>query len=265
LVAFLVWRPAGKPVLPTPERMTVTISDEVGMTSTSPEPAAQAAPDVAPDLGEPAPPEPVPPPPQPMARPEPPKPVPQAAPIPRPAPRPIVRPTPPRPQPSARPAPPRPQPATRPAAQPSARPVARPPQNAGASRIGSDFLKGVQGAQSTGQSRTPPAAAIGPAVQASLRSEISRQLKPHWTAPQGADAELLVTLVRLRLNRDGSLAGAPEVVGQSGETPSNAAQKARHAEQAIRAVRLAAPFKLPTEFYAAWQTVTSRFDRKLSQ
>jgi hypothetical protein len=84
-------------------------------------------------------------------------------------------------------------------------------------------------------------------------------------APQGADAEQLVTLVRVRLARDGSLVGDPQVVSQSGETPANAAQKARHAEQAIRAVRLAAPFDLPEEYYSAWQTVTSRFDRRLSQ
>ena len=37
-------------------------------------------------------------------------------------------------------------------------------------------------------------------------------------------------------------------------------------EQAIRAVRLAAPFDLPTDLYAAWKHVASfRFDRKLSQ
>ena len=43
------------------------------------------------------------------------------------------------------------------------------------------------------------------------------------------------------------------------------AQKRLHAEQAIRAVRLAAPFNLPPEYYSAWQVVTSRFDRRLSQ
>ena len=34
-------------------------------------------------------------------------------------------------------------------------------------------------------------------------------------------------------------------------------------EQAIRAVRLAAPFNLPEEFYDKWKTVNSRFDRRL--
>ena len=58
LVALLVIRPAASPVIPAPERMTVTLSDEVGLTSTSPQPQAQAAPDEAPTLGEPAPPAP---------------------------------------------------------------------------------------------------------------------------------------------------------------------------------------------------------------
>ena len=92
---------------------------------------------------------------------------------------------------------------------------------------------------------------------------IARQLKPHWSAPEGVDAEELVTIVRFRLNPDGSLNGDPVVVSQSGVTPSNAAQKSRHAEQAIRAVRLAAPFNLPAEFYDHWKVVNSRFDKRL--
>jgi outer membrane biosynthesis protein TonB len=285
LVAFLVWRPVGDPVVVPPERMTVTFSEDVGVTSTSPEPAAQAAPDVAPTLGDPAPavpaqepqpvPQPEPAPPQPRAHPAPPpRPAARAAPAPREQPRPQPKAV-PKPQPKAAPDPVRQQPAPR-AAAPKATPPAAPkaaapkattanPRQAGGSRIGDDFLKGVQGAQNTGASTNPPAETIGPAVQASLRSAVSRQLKPHWTAPQGADAELLVTLVRFRLARDGSLAGQPEVVGQSGVTAANTAQKARHAEQAIRAIRLAAPFDLPDEYYSAWQTVTSRFDRRLSQ
>lgn len=294
LVAVLVWRPLGKPVLPPPERMTVTISDEVGLTSTSPEPAAQPAPDVAPELGEPAPPEPevappVPQPPQPAPpkpeppkpqppKPQPPKPQPVAKPAP-PPPRPVARPAParpaPRPAPRAQPAPARAQPTraqparAQPAARPAparAQPAARPARTAGASRIGDDFLKGSPAAQNTGASRNPPAQAIGPAVRSSLASAISRQLKPKWAAPQGVDADKLVTILSWSLNRDGSLAGRPTVARQEGITDSNRPQAERHAEQAIRAVQLAAPFDLPEEYYDAWKRVASfRFDRKLSQ
>lgn len=149
----------------------------------------------------------------------------------------------------------------------SASPAARPATSApGGSRLGHDFLKGVPGAQATDAARSPPAAAIGPAVQSALSGAISRELKPHWTAPQGADAEKLVTILAWSLNRDGSLAGMPQVVRQEGITDANRPQAARHAEQAIRAIQLAAPFNLPAEYYDAWRRVGSfRFDRKLSQ
>lgn len=248
LVLLLVLRPPTAPIIPTPERMTVTLSDTVGLTSTSPEPAADAAPDFAPAIGEQPEPEPQPSPPP-------------SEPLPQPKPEPRVAPAPP--QPVARATP---KPATRPAPAPVAKASAPPERRpAGGSRIGNDFLKGVAGAEATGSSRNPPAAAIGPAVRSSIGQAISRQLKPHWVAPQGADAELLVTIVRFRLARDGSLIGDPEIVSQSGDTDANFPQKKRHAEQAIRAVRLASPFDLPEEYYSAWQVVTSQFDKRLSR
>jgi hypothetical protein len=57
--------------------------------------------------------------------------------------------------------------------------------------------------------------------------------------------------------------GRPSCIRQSGETPSNAAQKDLHCERAIRAVQLAAPFDLPDEFYDKWKLIDSRFDRRL--
>ena len=112
----------------------------------------------------------------------------------------------------------------------------------------------------------PPAATVGPAVRSALAGAISRQLKPKWSAPQGVDAELLVTVLSWDLNPDGTLAGSPRVVRQDGITAANRAQAQRHAEQAIRAVRLAAPFNLPPEYYPAWKRISDfRFDRKLSQ
>jgi hypothetical protein len=233
LVAWLVLSPPAPAPLPPPERMTVTLSEDVGLTSTAPQPAAQPAPDAAPVRGDVA---------EPQAQPSA-APVTQSAP-PRTTPAPAAKalPTAPRATP-AKPAPTRP---------------------AGGSRIGADFLNGVAGAQ--GQTRSAaPAAAFGPQQQSALRAAIMRQLKPHWSAPQGADAEKLVTQVRFDLNRNGALVGEPQIVSQSGQTAANAAQVRRHAEQAIRAVRLASPFILPPDLYDHWQTVTSTFDRRLSQ
>jgi outer membrane biosynthesis protein TonB len=280
LLAFLLWHPRGAPVVTPPDRIEVTFAEDVSLESTSPEPNAQAAPDVAPEIGQPAPAEPEPAPPEPI--PEPPRP--QPRPIASPPPKPVVRPAPKpvakpvvRPQPRPSPAP-APRPPARPAAKPSAapaRPASRPSvaeafkptTTPGGTRVGNDFLKGVSGAQAAGQSRNPPAQAAGPQVQASLLGAISRAVRPHWQGkvPEGADSEKLVTILRWSLNRDGTLAGRPELVRQDGITDANRPQAARHAEQAIRAVQLAAPFDLPAEFYNTWKRVTIRFDKRLSQ
>lgn len=271
LIAALTLAPPGRTIMSPPERMTVTFADEIADQSTSPEPDAEAAPDVAPVLGEPAP-EPAPPqpvqqvaPPQPRPAPPPPplqaRPAPQPRPVPAPQPR--VAPAPP-PKPAAKPVPPKPAAAApAPADQRLRR---RPDAPTGASRIGNDFLSGIAGSSKPGASTNPPAAAFGPEVAASLVSGISRQIKPHWTAPQGVDTDKLVTVLSWSLNPDGSLAGRPQVVQQMGITDANRAQAQRHAEQAIRAVQLAAPFSLPAPYYAKWKRIASfRFDRKLSQ
>ncbi|KPF93847.1 hypothetical protein IP81_01540 [Novosphingobium sp. AAP83] len=291
LVAFTI-APPGKTIKQPPERMEVTFSEDVSAQSTSPDPAAQAAPDVAPDLGEPQPePEPVEEPAPVPPRPEPPKPTPPKPTPPKPTP---PKPTPPKPAPpkpvtKPQPAPARPVP-PKPAAKPAAKaapakpatakpaiaktatktadasPRRRPDAPSGASRVGSDFLKGLPGATAPGTAKTPPAAAIGPEVKASLAGAISRQIKPRWAAPQGVDTDKLVTILAWDLNEDGTLAGRPRVVSQQGITPANEAQAKRHAEQAIRAVQLASPFDLPNMYYSGWKRIAAfRFDRKLSQ
>lgn len=247
LFAWLAWQKPAAP-LPPPERMTVTLSDEVGLTATSPNPAPEAAPDKGPELGEAAPsPEPVA---KAKAEPVPPQPTPQ-----KPAPTPKVPPVPAKP-------------ATKPASaakQAATQTAAKPPAKAGASSFDQAFAKGVPGAAGKSQTQAPPAAAFGPQQQSALRSAIFRQLKPHWVAPQGIDAEKLVTVVRFRLGQNGRLIGEPTMVSQTGQTPANAAQTRRHFEQAARAIKLAQPFILPPDLYPYWQTVTSTFDKKLSQ
>lgn len=278
LVAVLLLRPAADNVVIPPERVEVTISDEVGLQSTSPNPAAQAAPDEAPEIGEPAPlpeaiAEPLPPEPAPRVI-EPPKPRPVAKPEPRkPEPRRVEarKPAPRKPPPPKRASPPRPNAidaAARPSARASAAPskASTPPKRSGGSRFAEAFKSGTPGASSSSNTGAP-AATIGPQQVSALNAAIGRQLKPHWRgkAPEGADAELLVTKVRFRLNRDGSLAGEPQVLATSGQTDANQPQVARHQEQAVRAVKLAAPFDLPEPLYDGWKVVTTNFDRRLSQ
>lgn len=286
LVAWLALGPMRHAVITSPERMTVSLAQDVAPVSTAPQPAPAAAAAVAPELGEAAPaPEPAPPPPpQPVPAPQPqpappkptpPKPVPVVhAPAPAPV-RPAPHPTPsPAVKEAARPAPAKPTPAAPAKAAPASKPTpksgtpagaaAKPTAKPGAPRLGADFLKGIGGDQTTAQGA--PAQAAGNVNAAGLAQVIARQLKPKWVAPQGVDADKLVTVLAFDLNRDGSLAGRPRVVLQSGVTPANEAQKARHAELAIRAVELAAPFGLPPQYYDKWKHVTAfRFDRRLGQ
>lgn len=237
LVAVLLLQGTTREPMPVPERITVNFAEEVGMTSAAPDPVRESQASVAPELGEQVAPPPVelaPPLPQPTSAP---------APQPRPAPRATSR---PQPRPTQRAAPaPRPQP----------RPTAAPTRSGG-SRVGDDFLAGSGSSESSSDTRIP-ASQVGASARASIAAAISRQLKPHWSPPSGPDADKIVSVIAWRLNEDGSLAGRPRLVRQTGVNDTNRAQAERHAEQAVRAVQLAAPFDLPPEYYNAWKNVSA--------
>jgi outer membrane biosynthesis protein TonB len=280
LIAALTLSPLGRKVQPPPQRMTVSLADAVSDQSTSPKPDAQAAPDQAPDLGEPDhADQPLPPAPQPVAKPEPaPKPKPVAKPEPKPAPKPEPKPATkpkPEPKPAAKPEPkPTPKPAAKAKAEPKpqdkpaggdTRAHPHPAKPAGGSRINQDFLAGIPGSTTPGTDKVSPGAKLAAVSAADVRSAISRQIKPHWIAPQGVDVEKLVTVIAFTLNPDGTLASRPTLLSQTGFTDANRAQRQRHIELAIRAVQLAAPFKLPPQAYAQFSQFQCRFDRTLSQ
>lgn len=270
LIVALTLSPLGRDVQPPPQRMTVSFAPDLADKSASPKPDAQPAPDLAPTLGEAKPAEA----PQPRPSAAPPKPpAPAPAPIPRPAPAPQLKAQPqPKalPKPEPKPAPPAPHKAEARPAEP-AKPDPRKAKvdtkkPAGGSRIDSDFLRGIADAPSPGKDKVSPGDTQAEVPVAALINAISRQIKPHWAAPQGVDAEKLVTVLAWSLNPDGTLAGRPTLVSQTGVTDANRAQAQRHVELAIRAVQLAAPFNLPPAAYAQWRHVIAfRFDRKLSQ
>jgi hypothetical protein len=140
-----------------------------------------------------------------------------------------------------------------------------PPRQATGTQVGENFLEGAGSDRSSDDTRIP-ASEIGRSAQASLIQALSRQIKPHWNAPSGVDTELLVTELAFELNEDGTLASRPRVLRQSGINASNRPQASLHAERAIRAVQLAAPFDLPAEYYNAWKSIRgARFDRNLSR
>lgn len=154
-----------------------------------------------------------------------------------------------------------PKPAPKPVAKPEPA-KAKPTQTQRRPGLSRDLVAGLTDAPSaTGA----PAKTIGPAITSSIGAEIRRQLKPHWKSPTGADVELLRTTLIVRLKRDGSIDGAPTLDSQTGANESNRGQANLHVDQAIRAVRLAAPFQLPAEYYDAWKIIRPTFDKRLSQ
>ena len=255
-VALLLQPPTRKP-LPAVEKMTVNLATDVGLEATAPEPVPESAAAIAPTLApEPAPPSELQP--QMDALVQPPRPIATTPPRPKPIPRATNRPVP-------RPTSASDEPRRRPDAPASQSRSAPKPKPAGGSRIGADFLPGAGSSTTTRETRVP-ASQIGASAKASIIQAIARQIKPHWSAPQGADAEQLVTILAFKLNPDGSLAGTPRVVSQSGVTDANRPQMKLHAERAVRAVQLAAPFDLPDEYYEAWKSINgARFDGNLSQ
>ena len=247
LAVALAWHATREaPVLPPPERIAVSLATEVSLESTAPDPSAQPAASFAPVVTElPQPPEETV-----AAPPVEPRAVPTARATAEPRPRPTSRA-------STRPTP-APTPTTRASARPT--PAPSPSRRAGGSRLSDNFLDGSSTSEGD---RGSPAATFGAAERAALASAITRELRPHWSAPSGVDVDQLVSVVSWRLNRDGSLRGQPRCASQRGINDSNRPQASLHCERAIRAVQLAAPFNLPEQFYDRWNNLEWDFDRRL--
>jgi outer membrane biosynthesis protein TonB len=226
LFAWLAFqRPAPPP--PLPERMTVTLSDELGPLSTSPEPQADPAPDQGPVLGEvPAEPEPIPT---------------------------------PEPKPSLKAA------AKTPAAKvPPKAPPKTPAKKGGASSFDETFGPGTAGATGKQQNKNPPAAAPSTQVQSSWSSSINARVLRPWNtcAPDGPDVEQLRVSVRFTLDRFGEVATMEDPL-VTGITDSNRQQVNRYKECAVGAIRKAAPFdNLPREFYDYWKSRKLNFRKQ---
>ncbi|WP_246034537.1 energy transducer TonB [Qipengyuania marisflavi] len=247
VVAALLLQPDTREPVLTPERMTVSLAEDVGLSATAPDPVAESRAAQAPVLDD-----------NPAISP------PEERPVAQPVERPVTRVQPPVPVPSAAA-----RPDTRPRRRPdpprtTTPPKPKPAPKAGGSRVGDNFLAGAGESATTSETRTP-ASQIGASAKASIGQAVARQIKPHWSPPNGQDVERIVSFVKFRLNADGSLAGKPQVVRQTGVNATNSAQAGRHGEQAVRAVQLAAPFDLPGEYYEAWKVITANLDWKLAQ
>jgi outer membrane biosynthesis protein TonB len=185
--------------------------------------------------------------------------VPKAAPKPKPAPeKPAQKPAPQKPKPAAvAPAPakatqkPAPKAKGDAPARASGQGKAEKPKG---SLLGKDFLKGIDAeSDAPRKPAPPPAATMGPAQKAALNNVISNQIYPHLRLPSGADVELLVALLDVKLDRNGRVIGRPEVIDVQGVNDSNRPQVSVYKERAIQAVMQASPFQnLPAEYYDQW-------------
>ena len=122
------------------------------------------------------------------------------------------------------------------------------------SRSFADSLRGSIGTD--GKSDKPVAAAYSETTRRQIDVSIKGEIAPYWkrNVPTGVDIDQLRTVLRITLNKDGSLAGTPKVISQTGKTASNEPQQKLHIERAIKSVRQAAPFKLPAEYYDNWKS-----------
>jgi hypothetical protein len=95
-------------------------------------------------------------------------------------------------------------------------------------------------------------AAIGAAAD-----QVKRCYRPPKVAWAGKQ---IVTRLRVRFAPDGSLAGVPAVVGQTGVTPVNRPYASRMAEAASLAVIRCAPLRLPPDLYeSGWDELDLTF------
>ncbi len=170
------------------------------------------------------------------------------------------------------PTPPAPKPESRKAAQaPSDKPTPTKPRQ---SRLDSSLANQLSRAASresanpgTGRGTAAlgsgtPAARTAAQLEASFIQALFAQIKRYWRAPTGVDAELLRTSLVVTLRPDGSV-GTITIKSQSGENENNGNLKALHAERAASAIRRAAPFALPPQHYAIWQSMELTFDKRL--
>jgi outer membrane biosynthesis protein TonB len=103
---------------------------------------------------------------------------------------------------------------------------------------------------------------IPPAIQSALGNEIMRQIKPHWSMPSRRGVDSIKTALKISLARDGTVTDI-QVLGSSGVNDSNRSIVSMHQKRAIKAVRLASPFRLPEQYYDVWKNVAVNFDWSL--
>lgn len=102
----------------------------------------------------------------------------------------------------------------------------------------------------------------GAKLSSSLNNTIAEQVKPCWAEPADlSNPQSLMIMVQMELLPDGNLAKPPKLVypaSKSGASPSVLVA----IDNAMRAAKQCAPYVLPSERYAEWQSFSFNFDPK---
>jgi outer membrane biosynthesis protein TonB len=254
ILSLLPPSPPPPPVAP----MDVTIADDVGLKAGAPNTTIDPAESKAPDIGNPedsAPPTPV----EDKAEPAPPKPQPEAAPPPKPAP--VAKPEP------KKPAPPAPKPAPKaqpkPAVAAPAKPAVKPGKGTGSTaeatkpkarglNFGSDYFKGASAKPSPATGTAPKSATMSQQAAMDIGAKIKQQVQPcaNRQVNPGPGAERIRVTIRLKINRDGTLASRPVIVGHDGIDDDNRRYQRQVDDRAIATFMGCQPLRgLPPELY----------------
>ena len=211
LIAALSMSLASVTASPEPPAMEVELVEEVGLQSAAPVPVPPTPP--------------------------PPSQAPEIGETVEPAPAPRVES--PAPVPSIRPAPQR----LRPAAP--ARPAPR------VSRIGDDFLKGIEDSPARVREARPAAPTFDAQAKINIGQAILRQVKPCADRQPylGEGANQVRLTVNLRLNRNGRLARPPTILGTSGDPDLRSKYAELLEDQVRRIFAQCTPLRLPAELY----------------
>lgn len=120
------------------------------------------------------------------------------------------------------------------------------------SLLDDDFRKGLVQAPSPSKSVAPIAAKIDAKSLASIQQAIQRQIQPcaDKQVIPGPGATDIVTVLNLRLNKDGTLSATPKMVRQSGTDDQNERYAQRVVDLGVAAFKGCSPLKLPPEYYS---------------
>ena len=115
----------------------------------------------------------------------------------------------------------------------------------------------VQRTASLGTS-TGTAQKLSPSLRDALVGMLQQQIERCYSAPPGASQAVILPMLDIKLNPDGSLTSEPRIM-RSGQ---NSADQSI-AQAALRAVRRCAPYKIPAQYapyYNDWKAINAEFE-----